>query len=134
MITKQSNSKDKKIPIYFFINGIFATIIHYILFDIFLNVIQLGSAGFSTLIASVFASLFSFFGNKYFVFRVEYGSVAMQATRFSVLYSIVALFHGGVLLIWTDWLDYNYIVGFLLALTFQAVVSYCGNKNYVFKK
>ena len=95
---------------------------------------QFGSAGVSSLLASAIASMISFLGNKYFVFRVDFDSVSVQATRFAALYLLVALFHGGFLLTWTDWLGWNYNVGFLLAVILQVAASYYGNKNYVFKK
>ncbi len=133
LIKKYISRESKRIPLFFFINGTFATIVHYFILFIILNLMQFGSAGVASLIASAIASIVSFFGNKYFVFRVDFYSVSVQATRFATLYLIVALFHGGFLLTWTDWLGWNYNVGFLLAVTFQVFASYYGNKNYVFK-
>jgi putative flippase GtrA len=134
LIEKYNSRDSKEIPIYFFINGTFATAIHYGILFTFFDLMQLGSAGVASLVASAIASLASFLGNKYFVFQVTHDSVSMQATRFAALYLIVALFHGGFLLTWTDWLGWNYNLGFLLAVSLQVIVSYYGNKNYVFKK
>ena len=134
MIKKIRVIESKKIPIYFVINGIFATIIHYCVFYIIYDFILLRSAGFSNLIASMLASFVSFLGNKYFVFQVDYDSVTVQATRFAALYLMIALFHGGFLLTWTDWLGWDYKAGFLLAVTFQTMASYFGNRKYVFRK
>lgn len=95
---------------------------------------RLAPAGVSSLIASVVASVVSFFGNKYFVFRMHHDSVGLQASRFIALYLVVALFHGTFLLTWTDWLGWNYKIGFLLAVAIQVVVGYFGNKHFVFRK
>ena len=120
-------------PIFFLINGMVATLIHFSIIFIIFEILRLGSAGVSSLIASVVASLISFLGNKYYVFRVHYGSLTMQATRFTLLYSIGAIFHGVFLLTWTDYLGLDYKFGFLLAVIFQALGSYFGNRYYVFK-
>ena len=134
LIEKYINRESKRIPIYFLINGTFATIIHYAIFSIIFVVLQLASAGVASLIASAIASMVSFFGNKYFVFRVDCDSVSVQARKFALVYLMVSLFHGGFLLTWTDWLGLNYNLGFFLAVAFQVLASYYGNKNYVFKE
>ncbi len=120
-------------PIYFIINGAFSTFVHYFILFVIFDVMNLFTAGVSSLIASFFASLFSFFGNKLFVFNAAINSTTLQITRFTLLYLLVALFHGFFLLTWTDMLDLNYKIGFLLAVSFQVLIGYFGNKYYVFR-
>ena len=47
---------------------------------------------------------------------------------------MIAVFHGLVLLIWTDWYALDYRIGFLIATVVQVLLSYLGNKLLVFKK
>ncbi len=56
-----------------------------------------------------------------------------QAMKFSGLYGAIAVLHGLVLLIWTDWLGLDYRIGFLIATAIQVSLSYIGNKLLVFK-
>jgi len=116
------------------INGAVATVVHFSVLFVIFDVMRLGSAGASSLMASAVSSLASFLGNRYFVFQTHHDSVMLQASRFTALYLVVAFFHGGFLLTWTDWLGWNYKIGFLAAVFFQVVVGYSGNKYYVFRK
>ena len=120
--------------ILFLTNGAIATSIHYIVLYTMFEVLHIGSAGVSSLVASFVSSFASFYGNKHIVFRVHDDSIIVQATRFTALYFVLALFHGGFLLTWTDWLGWNYRYGFLLAVVVQIAVGYLGNKYYVFRR
>jgi putative flippase GtrA len=121
-------------PIIFLINGLIATIIHYAVLYLLLEEFNLNSAGVSSLVSSFVASFASFIGNKYFVFRIHYDSVMAQATRFTKLYLILAIFHGIFLLAWTDLLGWSYRYGFILAVAVQIPSGYFGNKYFVFKR
>ena len=134
MIAKSSLASSRRIPLLFLVNGIIATIVHFSVLLVIFGVMRLGSAGAASLIASAVSSLVSFLGNKYFVFKIHRDSVVLQASRFTALYLMVAFFHGGFLLTWTDWFDWNYKVGFLVAVCFQVGIGYFGNKYYVFRK
>jgi len=121
-------------PILFLINGLIATIIHYAVLYYMVEIVYINSAGVSSLVSSLFASIISFIGNKYIVFRIHYDPAIIQATRFTALYLIMALFHGIFLHSWTDLLGLNYRFGFLLAVAVQIGVGFFGNKYFVFKK
>ena len=95
--------------ILFIVNGSFATIIHYAVLNYMVEEIQIGSAGVSSLVSSFVASFASFVGNKYIVFRIHYDSAIIQAFRFTVLYLIIALFHGIFLHSWADLLGLSLI-------------------------
>lgn len=115
------------------INGLVATAAHYTALKFNLDVLDFASAGIANLIAAVVGISTSFLGSRYFVFRKTDESIATQAMKFSGLYSAIAVLHGLVLLIWTDWLGLDYRAGFLIATLFQVSLSYIGNKFLVFR-
>jgi putative flippase GtrA len=114
------------------INGLAATGVHYGMLTFNLKVLGITSAGLANLLAAVFGITASFLGSRYFVFRDVSGPVLTQATKFGGLYAVIALFHGVVLLCWTDWLGFDYRIGFVLATLLQMSLSYVGNKRLVF--
>ena len=59
--------------------------------------------------------------------------IVAEALRFSGLYGAIALLHGAVLLVWSDYFGLDYRAGFLLATVLQVSLSYLGNKFLVFK-
>ncbi|WP_145540104.1 GtrA family protein [Yersinia alsatica] len=118
----------------YLINGLIATGIHYIILTFNIEVIKLSSAAIANMIAAVFGVTVSFLGSRYFVFRKIDNSFSQQAIKFGFLYGIIAVLHGMVLLVWTDWFGLNYSFGFLIATTIQVSVSYLGNKFLVFKE
>jgi putative flippase GtrA len=115
------------------VNGILATAVHYAVLTFNLEVLSLTSAGFANMVAAVFGISTSFIGSRYFVFRQTEEGFLAQAAKFGGLYVAFAVVHGAVLFIWTDWLAYDYRLGFLLATAFQIAGSYLGNKFLVFK-
>lgn len=114
------------------INGCLATLIHYAVLTINLNIFLMSSAGMANLIASIFGITFSFIGNRYFVFNETDISLLKQVIRFSSLYGTIAILHGLVLFLWTDWFSFDYRIGFLIATAMQVSLSYVGNKKMVF--
>lgn len=115
------------------INGLAATAVHYLVLTLNLKVFEFPSAGLANLIASLFGITASFLGSRYFVFPGSVDNIFTQAAKFSALYGAIAILHGLVLLIWTDWMGNDYKVGFLLATSLQVVGSYFGNKLLVFR-
>lgn len=117
----------------YIINGIAATAAHYIALTFNLEVLMFQSAAIANIAAAVVGITVSFLGSRYFVFPNTEGSIARQAVKFSALYGAIAVLHGVVLLIWTDWLGLDYRLGFLIATGLQVSMSYVGNKVLVFK-
>lgn len=74
----------------------------------------------------------SFLGNRYFVFQKHEEGIATQAAKFTLLYLSIALLHGVIMFIWSDKLNLDYRVGFMIATCFQFLFSYMGNKKMVF--
>ncbi len=114
-------------------NGIVATGVHYVVLTINLQVLSMPSAGLANMVAAVFGISTSFVGSRYFVFRQTEEGILAQAAKFSGLYGVFALVHGAVLFLWSDWMGYDYRLGFLLATAVQIAGSYLGNKFLVFK-
>jgi putative flippase GtrA len=115
------------------INGVAATAVHYGVLTFNLKIIGVPSAGLSNLIAAVFGISASFLGSRYFVFAAMNESIVKQAVKFSGLYGVIAVLHGLVLLVWTDWYGLDYRLGFLIATAIQVSFSYLGNKFLVFR-
>jgi putative flippase GtrA len=117
----------------YFINGLVATSVHYGALTFNLEILGVPSAGLANLIAACFGIASSFIGSRYFVFKQHESSIVSQAVKFSLLYGTIALLHGFILFVWSDWLKLDYRVGFLVATFFQFVLSYLGNKKMVFE-
>ncbi len=117
----------------YFINGLVATSVHYGALTFIVEILGVPSAGLANLIAACLGITSSFIGSRYFVFKKYEASIMSQAIKFSGLYAVLALLHGFILFIWSDWLNLDYRYGFLVATFFQFVLSYIGNKKMVFK-
>ena len=115
------------------INGFVATAVHFAVLAFNLHVLHFSSAGLANLAASLFGISASFVGSRYFVFPRTGEPIVAEALRFSGLYGAIALLHGAVLLVWSDYFGLDYRAGFLLATVLQVSLSYLGNKFLVFK-
>ena len=115
------------------INGVVATTVHYTVLTFSLQVLMMPSAGLANFVAAMFGITASFIGSRYYVFPKTGEGVLVQAAKFGGLYGAIAILHGLVLLIWTDWWGNDYRVGFVLATGLQVAGSYVGNKLLVFK-
>jgi len=114
------------------VNGLAATAVHYAVLVTCLEVFHVPVAALANVIAACFGIATSFLGSRYFVFRRPDQPLAAQAARFGVLYAAIALLHGAVLGVWTDWWRFDYRWGFLIATGLQVACSYWGNKHLVF--
>jgi putative flippase GtrA len=115
------------------INGIVATAVHYGILTVNIEFVGITSAGLASFIAAIFGITTSFLGSRYYVFRNTSENIFSQAAKFSGLYGTIAILHGLVLLIWTDFYAFNYRTGFLIATGLQVSLSYLVNKFLVFK-
>lgn len=117
----------------YFVNGVVATLVHYLVLRTAMDVLHVGSAGLANLLGSAAGIATSYAGNRHFVYRQTQAPMLPQGTRFLALYVALAIMHGSVLHLWTDRLGLNYHLGFLLTIALQMVVGYVGNKHLVFK-
>lgn len=116
----------------YIVNGLVATVVHYAVLTFNLQVLGMTSAGAANLVAAIFGITVSFLGSRYFVFSKTDEAMLPQLLKFSGLYGAITVLHGTVLLVWTDWLGFDYRLGFLIATAFQVSLSYFGNKKLVF--
>lgn len=117
----------------YIINGVIATLIHFSILTFNIEILQIASAGIANFIAAIFGIAVSFLGSRYFVFQNHEGKVLHHILKFVILYGGIALFHGFILFIWTDYYDLPYQIGFVFATGLQVILSYFGNKKVVFK-
>lgn len=117
----------------YIINGVAATLIHYLILYFNVTILEISSKGYANLIAAIFGITASFLGSKYFVFNEKQSKVEHQFFKFFILYGIFALLHGLVLSIWSDYFKLDYRAGFLVATFLQFILSYLSNKFWIFK-
>jgi putative flippase GtrA len=114
------------------LNGLIATSLHYLVLYSCVEILNFKLVGLANFCASLVGILFSFLGNKFFVFKKNNSNITMQFAKFSSLYILVAFFHGGFLYFWSDILQENYNYGFLIALIMQFVMGYLISKRLIF--
>jgi putative flippase GtrA len=117
----------------FVVNGLLAAVIHFLVLTVCIEVVGIRSAGVANLLAAVAGISSAFLGSRYFVFPDSFEPISRQLGRFSALYTVMAIFHGSFLYVWTDMGDLDYRVGFLTAAGIQALCTYLGGKHWVFK-
>lgn len=115
------------------VNGIFATVVHFAVLSINMQIFKLHSAALANGLASIVGISVSFVGSKYYVFCKDDGKIYRQALKFFILYACIACLHVIVLFMWSDLFGLNYQIGFLIALIIQVCMSFFGNKLIVFK-
>ncbi len=114
-------------------NGLLATIVHYSVFLINIKYFNFQYLAVADLVAAFFGISMSFFGNKYFVFKVAAKRPVAQYTFFIVFYIFLVAFHSLTIYLVSDLLALHYNFGFFLATLFQFVISFTVNKNFTFK-
>ena len=117
----------------YLINGVLATLVHYGVLQLAIEVLHVPVAGIANAIAAIFGIVVSFLGSRYFVFRGQEGSVVKQGALFVLIYAGIALLHALVMYVWADWQGRDYRIGFLLATGMQVAFSFFANKFLVFK-
>lgn len=114
------------------LNGLFATAVHFGILSGLVFVWQGQWAGVANFLAAVVGITVSFLGNRYFVFGSGARTLPQQLIRFLPLYGALAVLHGVILFVWTDWLGLDYRIGFLVGIVIQVISSYLANKYWVF--
>lgn len=119
-------------PLRYIINGLVATGVHFSVFMFNIHVLKISLAGVANLSAACVGIFIAFLGNRHFVFP-NHSKIAPQALKFFAMYVFLALMHGAVLTVWTDWRGFNYQTGFFIAIMLQVIGGYLGNKYWVFR-
>ena len=122
----------------FIVNGLFATIVHYVIMLLISHyLIAIYSIAYG--IASIFGIMTSFLGNKFVVFansthnRSQNNGTFIQLKSFLLLYGLIMLICSILMGVLSDFLNVNYNLSFIIALSIQTLLSFFGNKCYVFK-
>jgi putative flippase GtrA len=117
----------------YIINGLVATGVHFGVLTFNLQILHIPSAGLANFFAATVGIATSFFGSRYFVFCRAEENIWHQASKFVLLYALIAGVNALVLFIWSDMLRFDYRNGFIIATILQLILSYIGNKILVFK-
>jgi putative flippase GtrA len=115
------------------VNGLICTLIHYGVLTFNIKFIQFESTGLANLIASIVGISSSYFGNKYFVFKGIKVLKPLLFAKFFLTYSLIALFHGLALYVWSDIYKLDYTFGFAIAVLIQFVLGFLLSKFIIFK-
>lgn len=116
----------------FAINGFIATAAHYLTLVILLEIVELSSAGLANGLAAIVGISVSYLGNRSYVFKSDEPHT-LTLPRFLSVYVGVAFYHAGFLAFWTDLFGYSYQLGFLVATGISIVLTFLGNKLFVFR-
>ena len=117
----------------FVLNGLAATVMHFVVLSLCLEVIGISSAGVSNTLAACSGTVTSFLGNRYFVFEARQAAGLSQFGRFVLLYLSLAVLQGLLLFGWTDVAGLDYRVGFLIGLAIHTVSAFLLGRNWVFR-
>ena len=122
----------------FILNGLLATVVHYVAMLLLSHhLIAIYAIAYG--VASTFGILTSFLGNKFFVFtsanqnQAQNNSTFTQLRSFLLLYGLIMLICSLLMGLLSDLLHINYNLSFIIALCVQTLLSFFGNKRYVFK-
>lgn len=132
-LSKRLSALNGQRPFRYLVNGFVATGVHFVVLVFSMQVLNWSSAGAANGLAAIFGIATSFVGSRYYVFKHSRETAASQISKFLMLYLCIALLHAGVLLVWADYYQLNYVVGFFVATLMQLMLSYWGNKVLVFK-
>ena len=129
-----SLSEPQREVLRYLVNGVAATVVHFAILTLLIEVARLPSAGAANFLAAIVGIGVSFLGSRYFVFRNHTTGIAAQLWRFVAFYALFALIHAGVLYVWSDLLGYDFRIGFLIATGLQVLMSFSANKLLVFAR
>jgi len=118
----------------FTLNGLFSTFVHYSFLFINIELLGISNIIISNLIAGVLATVYSFIGNRSFVFKRYNEKIHIQFYNFIVLYAILILLHTICMYIMVDMLFVKYQVSFIIVAPIIAILSFVVNNLIVFKK
>jgi putative flippase GtrA len=115
----------------FVLNGLFATAVQYATLVILVELAHLGSVGLANGVASLCGIGASYLGNRFVVFRAP-TATSRTLTRFLLLYGGIAIINAAAMWLWSDLAGLPYTSGFVLVTGLATMVSYLGNRYFVF--
>lgn len=134
-----TNSKNYKlleinrILLKYIINGLSATLFHYIILRLLLINFYFEYYATADFIAAFFGICFSYLGNKFFVFKHSSSNHFVQYFIFLIFYFLMMVIHSSIIFIISDIYNVNFNIGFVIATLFQFLFTYYVNKTIIFK-
>jgi putative flippase GtrA len=116
----------------FGISGVIATAVHYGTLAALVEIVRVPSVGLANGLASIVGIAASFAGNRIFVFASR-TPILDSLSRFVLLYASLAAMHTTALYLWSDLVHLPYTPGFVLATGLATMISYVGNRYFVFR-
>ena len=117
----------------FIINGLMATFVHFLLLVIFIEVFNMENIVVANISAGLLAIMFSFIGNRHFVFKSKTADLYSQIIKFLILYLIILFLHTLLMALLTVNIGLDYRISFVLVSAIMAITSFFMNKLIVFK-
>lgn len=117
------------------VNGLFATLMHYLALIILIEFFKIKYIGIGNIFASIVGIIFSFFGNKYLVFHMNSNrrQTIKKFVEFSASYIVIAIIGAAIFFLLTDIFRFNYHYGFFLIIIIQFILGYLTSSNLIFK-
>ncbi|SDR38855.1 Putative flippase GtrA (transmembrane translocase of bactoprenol-linked glucose) [Rhizobiales bacterium GAS113] len=116
----------------FVLNGLLATALQYAILVMLVEIAHLGSVGLANGVASLCGIGASYFGNRFVVFRAPTATLR-TLPRFLLLYGVIAVINALAMWLWSDFWGLPYTPGFVLVTGLATMVSYLGNRYFVFR-
>ena len=115
----------------FLLNGLVATGVQYGTLVALVELAHLGSVGVANGLASLCGITASYLGNRLVVFRAP-TATSRTLPRFLLLYGVIAAVNALALWLWSDLARLPYTPGFVLVTGVATMISYLGNRYFVF--
>ena len=113
--------------------GVIATLVHFVVIVLLVEILGLLTPTPSTVIGSIFGITVAYLGNYWFVFRLDDQRHDLYAPRFVVTYLGVMAIHAGMMYLFVDVLYLKYAYGFIVATVFSATTTFLANRLVVFR-
>jgi putative flippase GtrA len=118
----------------FIIVGITATLVHYLIIVLLVDMFDLMSPTPATVVGSIFGILTAYIGNYTFVFSISDSRHGHYAPRFVTTYLAVMSIHAGMMFLFVDILSLRYEYGFVVATFLSATTTFLANRFLVFRQ
>ncbi|WP_172838811.1 GtrA family protein [Solemya velesiana gill symbiont] len=113
--------------------GIAATLVHYLVIVLLLDLLEWATPTPATVVGSVFGIATAYMGNYLYVFGLSDRNHDHYAPRFIATYLTVMAIHAGMMYLFVDILNLRYEYGFVVATIFSATTTFIANHLVVFR-
>jgi putative flippase GtrA len=124
----------KKEALKFLLNGLISTLIHYVILVVAIEILGVVSIVLANMMAGATAVLYSFVGNKYYVFKSHDEVLYFQAFKFLIVYTLLIILHTIAMFVLTNKMSVSYHISFIMVSSLFAMASFFLNKIVVFRR